>query len=646
MLKSWSLENFKPIVNSGNLKLAPVTILAGRNSSGKSSLLQSILMIAQTLGNQLPERALLPNERIVQLGTFDDILSEHSDLQTLSIGFELEMDGDEQNVPSKQSFEILFPSKQNYELFQLKVKSVKIFVKFTGGKSTMSNASTIEASNIMLDRALLEFECEFSPEVEGLEAEIDFRVFQEMKPKLSLIIQSITQAELNLFLQDVAPSYRNLIPNSGKQPYYLGDFITDDTDTQGQFLVALLHFLPTRLIRRSNLAKLREQQERLLENDINSLFEAPSPETLSSKYSNVFNSAIDIDTAISVASKRAVDDFCMKYAIPDSFSGRSLRELVRWFQSLHVDMGMKNVISPELRRIVTQDLMQNQLKAVFENYQSAAGLESVNNSSVDVLDQAMEYITRFFTSQIRYLGPLRSDPGTIQNSLSPTSELDNIGPKGEYSAAVYDYHQNTSIEWFNPRSKQVERGILQEALDVWAHYLGVAHQIRTDAAGGIGVTWKVVIKKGQKSRTLPAVGVGLSQVLPILVMGLLSPRHTLLIIEQPELHLHAKVQALLGDFFMGLAQCNKQCLIETHSENLVSQLRYHIVQSGGQEESGCAIYFVDQDEQGTAIFEAVEISAKGNILNWPDGFFDETMHQEDRINTASIRRRAKLTKNG
>src|SRR5260370_28873149 len=95
MLKSWSIENFKPIVNSGELKLAPVTVLAGRNSSGKSSLLQSILMIAQTLSNQVPDRALLPNERIVQLGTFEDILSEFSTSRSMTIKFELSFGRDE-----------------------------------------------------------------------------------------------------------------------------------------------------------------------------------------------------------------------------------------------------------------------------------------------------------------------------------------------------------------------------------------------------------------------------------------------------------------------------------------------------------------------------------------------------------------------
>ena len=129
-------------------------------------------------------------------------------------------------------------------------------------------------------------------------------------------------------------------------------------------------------------------------------------------------------------------------------------------------------------------------------------------------------------------------------------------------------------------------------------------------------------------------------------MGLLAPSNTLLIIEEPEVTLHARVQARLGDFFVGLSKCNKQCLIETHSENLVSQLRYHIVQSGGQEESGCMIYFVDQDEKGAAKFEPIEISAQGNIMNWPGGFFDETMLQEDRITAASIKRRANKAKHG
>jgi predicted ATPase len=97
---------------------------------------------------------------------------------------------------------------------------------------------------------------------------------------------------------------------------------------------------------------------------------------------------------------------------------------------------------------------------------------------------------------------------------------------------------------------------------------------------------------------------------------------------------------------MGLAKCKKQCLIETHSENLVSQLRLHVVEAGGLEKSDCIVYFVDQDEGGATTFEKIEISPNGNILNWPDGFFDETMLQEDRITAESVRKRAREARHG
>ncbi len=115
-------------------------------------------------------------------------------------------------------------------------------------------------------------------------------------------------------------------------------------------------------------------------------------------------------------------------------------------------------------------------------------------------------ITRFFSSQIRYLGPLRADPGTTQRTFAPTSELDDVGFKGEYAAVVYHNNQAAQINWYNPNTTQIEKGTLQIALDAWARYLGVAHQVRTETAGPGGIAWKVVIKQGLKPRTLPEVG--------------------------------------------------------------------------------------------------------------------------------------------
>jgi predicted ATPase len=333
----------------------------------------------------------------------------------------------------------------------------------------------------------------------------------------------------------------------------------------------------------------------------------------------------------------ALSDFCQKNDINTVFSGQTLEDLIRWAREIRKASRAKKVIAA-IQEITIREFLNSA-----DVDQDIEGLEFVQDLSG--MEQAIEQITAFFTSRIRYLGPLRADP-QVSQKFGPSSELDDVGSKGEFAAAVYDANRQAYISWYNPQKKQGEEGRLWEAVDCWAQYLGVARQVRTEMAGLSGVAWKVVSREGRKPRSLPEVGVGISQILPILIMGLLSPPNSLLIIEQPELHLHPYVQARLGDFFMGLAKCKKQCLIETHSENLVSQLRLHVVEAGGLEKSDCIVYFVDQDEGGATTFEKIEISPNGNILNWPDGFFDETMLQEDRITAESVRKRAREARHG
>ena len=74
MLKRINLENFKGFESTGDLALKPITILCGTNSSGKSTILQSILLLKQSLESKNPNQTLLLNGRYVHLGTFDNII--------------------------------------------------------------------------------------------------------------------------------------------------------------------------------------------------------------------------------------------------------------------------------------------------------------------------------------------------------------------------------------------------------------------------------------------------------------------------------------------------------------------------------------------------------------------------------------------
>ena len=645
MLKSWTIENFKPIIKSSELKLSPVTVLAGRNSSGKSSLLQSILMVAQTLGSKVVERPLLPTGLNVQLGTFEDILNANSSLRTLIVGFELEFETEQ--VPASSEDDFLFVGTKS------NVTSVRIVAVFNSARSNGTSSSAIEAAKVVVEKVSLEIkgtqvffvemdtDQDFPPELKQEESDINFL----------FTIDKLSDHQLKSFLEKVEADYLRFVPYSGEQSNYIGHFEHQNEEAQEPVLVALSHFLPTRLVRKYKAEERRLQSfNRHLNGAISRLLSASDQDLteLAQAYSNLFKTEAPISEDV----REAIQKFCEDESIVEEFSGQTILELIEWARPIMRTLerrAPKRSRKVRGRLIVQKLLLQcihNIVDADLESRKDAEGLEIfVNDNDVESISQAVTKITSFFTSKIRYLGPLRADPQASQK-FAPSSELDDVGAKGEYAAAVYDANQNARIKWYNPFTKQIERGTLKEALDNWVRYLDVANQINIETAGQSGFSWQVVHKEGHKPFPLSAVGVGVSQILPILVMGLLAPNDTLLIVEQPELHLHPSVQARLGDFFVGLSKCNKQCLIETHSENLVSQLRYHIVQAGGMENSDCIIYFVDQGIEGAARFEPVEISPQGNILNWPDGFFDETMLQEDRITAASIRKRANTVKHG
>ncbi len=649
MLKSWSIENFKPIVNSGALKLAPVTVLAGRNSSGKSSLLQSILMIAQTLSSKVVDRPLLPTGLNVQLGTFEDILNVSSSLRALTVGFELEFETEQ--TPKSIERE-RFLEKRSI------VTSIRTLAVFNSTSGNGTSSSAIEAAKVVVEKVNMEIN---TARASITEIDTDGS-FPELKremlsTKFFFTIDKLSDDQLLHFLDKVEADYLRFVPYSGEQPNYIGNFEYQNERIREPVLVALSHFLPTRLVQKFSVGERRQRSLQLsLGRMVRGFLSAYDEDLteLTQQYSNLFN----LQSPISEEKRAVIQKFCEETHIVEEFSGQTILQLMIWANSLIrtiLTSSEKRTFqrtrkeSPEIFEGLSKLLHQiisASLNTELESHKDTEGLEIfVNDSEVENISQAVTKITRFFTSEIRYLGPLRADPQASQK-FSPSSEFDDVGAKGEYAAAVYDANQNASIEWYNPVTKQIERGILRAALDNWVRYLDVANQIKIETAGQSGFSWQVVHKKGQKPLPLSAVGVGVSQILPILVMGLLAPKDTLLMVEQPELHLHPSVQARLGDFFVGLTNCNKQCLIETHSENLVSQLRYHIVQAGGIEYSDCMIYFVDQDNEGTARFEPVQISPQGNILNWPDGFFDETMLQEDRITAASIKKRANKVKHG
>jgi energy-coupling factor transporter ATP-binding protein EcfA2 len=88
MITKWTVSNFKSIVKETPLSLAPLTLFAGPNSSGKSTVLQSLLLVSQTLSHKVGSRSVVLNGTLARLGQFDDLRSYDGEFDQITIGWE------------------------------------------------------------------------------------------------------------------------------------------------------------------------------------------------------------------------------------------------------------------------------------------------------------------------------------------------------------------------------------------------------------------------------------------------------------------------------------------------------------------------------------------------------------------------------
>lgn len=118
------------------------------------------------------------------------------------------------------------------------------------------------------------------------------------------------------------------------------------------------------------------------------------------------------------------------------------------------------------------------------------------------------------------------------------------------------------------------------------------------------------------------VGFGLTQVFPIVVAALSANQHDILLIENPEVHLHPAGQAQMGQFLADVALSGVQVIVETHSDHILNGIR-RSVKSGRLPANDVAIHFFRPRSQGVAQVMSPILDIAGNIDSWPDGFFDQ-----------------------
>jgi predicted ATPase len=261
-----------------------------------------------------------------------------------------------------------------------------------------------------------------------------------------------------------------------------------------------------------------------------------------------------------------------------------------------------------------------------------------------VIQRALWSLGKTLT-QISYLGPLRSPAKRFYVAhLEADEELDATGELLPY--ILRDRGDRKVVNVPRGLREAVPPVALSEALNQWLYYLRTGeqprerssdHEILLDTTKQVLVQINIKGITGGDAYAIADSGFGYSQVLPILVRGLLAPPDSTLIVEQPELHLNPALQVRLAEFFISMVRAGKQVLLETHSEHLVNAIR---VLSAEDESTGlndkCRIYFLDA-EPGRPVVHTLSIRPDGTVPEWPKHFFGEAITLSGRLLRAQKR---------
>ena len=227
-------------------------------------------------------------------------------------------------------------------------------------------------------------------------------------------------------------------------------------------------------------------------------------------------------------------------------------------------------------------------------------------------------------SQIHYLGPLREHP---RHHYIWDEHPDGVGQHGEnaISALLSGRVQLLSIE------KQILKWL--QRLDLIDDY-----RIEPDQKEKGRYELYVTKYRGGPEVHLTDVGFGVSQVLPVLVLCYYAPAGSILILEQPEAHLHPKVQSELGDVLIDVVKNrNIQIILESHSEHLIHRLTRRIAEEEISAKD-MALYSC-QINEGVSEIEQLKMDEYGNISNWPQNFFGDDTGDLFAKAKAEIKRR-------
>jgi len=202
-----------------------------------------------------------------------------------------------------------------------------------------------------------------------------------------------------------------------------------------------------------------------------------------------------------------------------------------------------------------------------------------------------------------------------------------IGNAGEFSAFLLSRHERNKIGAEKLRHPKEKLPEVRKQVEAWMSELGQVLQIHLNEYPKMDIVGMEFsfIRNGLPSMNYRStnVGFGITYSLPIFVVCLLAKPDSLILIENPEAHLHPKGQVAIGKFLARAAASGLQIIIETHSDHILNGIRIAVKRKEIAPNS-VALHFFDYDyEKHHAQRVSPQLDSDGRLDQWPEGFFDE-----------------------
>ncbi len=558
MFNEICVENFKGFSVLQKIPLKPITLLYGPNSAGKSSFLQALLLLKQTLEESNgKETVLLPKGNLVDLGSYAEFINAHDRKKDLRIIF---------------SFKYFWNVEYPYMYYDSSMSdSMSLAFTFFEEKPGEIYIKTIDVFNEPNKKPVAVYKNVWL--IPRLKRRIRAKAAMlkkegETRSSIDAWITSLKRSVLVLYKMDldhdfVQGQWQDTLIGYGKKPKKAGGII----DSKWQ-----------------------------LENEIKSL-----------------KGDLKLSYLDEIDKDKIKKHISTLHLLDKSWSTNSYKNFLK-------------IGKPESDALVSlsnclpKELMKGN-EGLFKSIQDFRFLGSFRKSAIYdyaipsyliiwASEQLSEYIRK-----IIYIGPSREFPQRVY-SLSGNI-TSHVGKFGSYMPDIL--HRRPDV---------VKR------VNYWLKKLDVGYEIGTEHLKHDLFT--IVLKDVKTGNYVSPldVGFGVSQILPIIVQGLIS-QDNIICIEQPELHIHPRLQAELGSFFAECAdkyifdednpyeEPGNQFIIETHSENLILRLQ-KLIRKGKLKKEHVSVVYFENTSSGIQVKE-LRLDDNGQFIDpWPHGFFEES----------------------